>query len=122
MRRDISAAAAAASYSADGFDGPHLVLVSYAAFFRDSAWFLGRRWGEAVLAEVQNVVAAGTPAQVAALCRLRADNRLLVMSGPHKENPIDLWTCLRLLFPVTHEIHAGKVSTVGRPEPDSLNA
>lgn len=89
-------------------DSTHLVLVSYAAFFSDASWFLSRRWGYTVLAELQNVVAAGTPAQVAALCKLRADNRLLMMSGPHKENPIDLWTVLRLLFPVTHELHSGK--------------
>ena len=111
-RIEMAAAGAFTTSVEDEAEGvlsaPHLVVVSYAAFFSDAAWFLGRRWGQAVLAEVQNVVAAGSPAQVAALCQLRADSRLLVMSGPHKENPIDLWTCLRLLFPVTNEIHTGR--------------
>jgi hypothetical protein len=112
MRRELAAAgsfSAAAADDKEGLAAPHLVLVSYAAFFSDVAWFVSRQWGQVVLAEVQNVVAAGTPAQVADLCQLRADNRLLIMSGPHKENPIDLWTCLRLLFPITHELHTGKI-------------
>ena len=89
---------------------PHLVLTSYIAYCRDTDWFVRRKWGLVVLSEVQNIVAAGSPEQILALCELRSDRRMLVMSGPHKENPIDLWNVLYLLFPVTYELHSDSCS------------
>jgi SNF2 family DNA or RNA helicase len=94
----------------DEEEAPHVILVSFAAFFSDAAWFLGRRWGEAVLAEVQQSGVTAAPDQLTALCQLKADHRLLVMSGgggPQKENLIQLWSRLQLLFPLTHELHPG---------------
>jgi hypothetical protein len=55
---------------------------------------LGRRF----MAEVQNVVAEGSPDQILALCELRLDHCALIMTRPHKENPIELWNLVYLLF------------------------
>lgn len=88
---------------------PQLVLSSYRAFYRDSDWLVRRRWGVVLMAEVQNVVAAGSPDQMLALCELRSDQRTLFMTGPHKENPIDLWNLVYLLFPATFQLHSEAV-------------
>ena len=45
----------------------NLVLTSYCAFYRDSEWFIRRSLGVVFMAEVQNVVAAGSPDQILAL-------------------------------------------------------
>ena len=63
--------------------------------------------GPAVLAEVQNVAAAASFDQIAALCALRTDRKMLILSGPHKENPIDLWNIVYLLFPITSGLVEG---------------
>ena len=84
---------------------PHVVVASYISFYRFSDWLSRRRWGLVVLTEVQNVVAAGSPDQIYALSELRSDRRLLIISGPGKENPIDLWNLVYLLFPVTYHLH-----------------
>ena len=71
-----------------------------------------RHWGLAVLAEAQNVVAAGSPDQIFALSEVRSDRRLLILSGPSKENPIDLWNLVYLLFPVTYQLHSEPLAVV----------
>jgi len=50
------------------------------------------------MAEVQNVVAEGSPDQILALCELRLDHCALIMTRPHKEHPIELWNLVYLLF------------------------
>jgi len=54
-------------------------------------------------------VAEGSPDQILALCELRLDHCALIMTGPHKKNPIDLWNLVYLLFPATYELHSESV-------------
>ena len=77
---------------------PNILLTTYRTFFLDSAWFLTRPWSLLVLAETQNVSAAATD-QIRDLASLKAARRLLLASGEIKENPIDLWNTLYLMFP-----------------------
>ena len=58
----------------------NLVLTSYCAFYRDSEWFIRRSLGVVFMAEVQNVVAAGLPNQILALCEVRSAHRALIMT------------------------------------------
>ena len=98
---------------ASGHPLPNVILTSYRALFLDQDWFVGVvRWRHLVLAEVQNVAAVGTPEHIRALCQLRSCGRLLIMSGPLKENPIDLWQLLYILLPRSYNLHHGVGQTV----------
>ena len=81
---------------------PQVVIVSYKTFFLDSDWFLTRRWSVVVLAEVQNIVSAGSSHHIHSLVHLRSSNRVLMMTGPLRESPIDLWNTLYLLLPTVY--------------------
>ena len=78
---------------------PDIVLTSYRTFFLDSDWFQTRAWSLLILTEIQNIISAGSSAQLSSLVHLRASKRSLHMSGALKESPIDLWNTLYLLFP-----------------------
>ena len=83
-----------------GRPGQHLLITSYRALFLDSTWFLSRAWTLLIQSEAQNVISAGSSEQLRALVRLRATKqRILVVSGQQKANPIDLWNTVYLLFP-----------------------
>ena len=79
---------------------PGLVITSYRSLFLDAAWFQSRSWEMLLLAEAQNVISAGSFEQLRTLVGLRAKRqRVLLVSGQQKENPIDLWNTVFLLFP-----------------------
>ena len=79
---------------------PALVITSYRTLFLDSSWFLSRTWSLLIQAEAQNITSAGSADQLRALVRLRAkQQRILLVSGQQKANPIDLWHTVYLLFP-----------------------
>ena len=83
-----------------GRPGPHLLITSYRTLFLDATWFLSRAWSLVIQAEAQNVISAGSTDQLRTLVRLRAvKQRILVVSGQQKANPIDLWNTVYLLFP-----------------------
>ena len=98
---------------------PNILLTTYRTFFLDSAWFLTRPWSLLVLAETQNVSAAATD-QIRDLASLKAARRLLLASGEIKENPIDLWNTLYLMFPSLYfqreEMDEVGVEVAGTPE------
>jgi len=81
------------------WDPPQVVLASYRALFLDGDWFLTRPWSLLVMAEIQNVISAGTGDQIRTLVNLKANRRVLLNSGAQKANPIDLWNTLYLMFP-----------------------
>lgn len=78
---------------------PHVLLTTYRTFFQFPGVLTSTRWDLVLLAEVQNLVAAGSPDQLRALAALTSLHRILIMTGPQKENPIDLWNVVHLLFP-----------------------
>jgi len=78
---------------------PHLFIATYKSFFQMPHLLTSTRWNVALLAEAQNLVAAGSPDQLRALAALTSHHRILIMTGPQKENPIDLWNVVHLLFP-----------------------
>jgi hypothetical protein len=83
-----------------GEPAPSLVITSYRTLFLDAPWFLSRTWAVLVQGEAQNVISAGSAEQLHVLVGLRArDQRILLVSGQQKENPIDLWNTVYLLFP-----------------------
>ena len=101
---------------------PNIVLTTYRTFFSDSAWFLTRPWGLLVLTQTQNIISAAASDQIRQLAGLRAAKRLLLASGQMKENPIDLWNTLYLMFPHVYfqreemgEVGVG-VEVAGTPE------
>ena len=83
-----------------GRPGPHLLIASYRTLFLDATWFLSRSWSLVIQAEAQNVISAGSTDHLRTLVRLRVvKQRILVVSGQQKANPIDLWNTVYLLFP-----------------------
>ena len=76
-----------------------VVLVSYRTFFLDSDWFLSRTWSALVMAEIHNIVSAGSAQHIRSLVNLRSNHRVLMMTGQLRESPIDLWNTLYLLIP-----------------------
>ena len=97
---------------------PHIVLASYRTFFSDSCWFLTRPWSLLITAEIQNVISAGSSDQIRALVGLKTSRRILLITGALKENPIDLWNTLYMLFPCVHNQRgeATEVEVEGTPE------
>ena len=101
--------------------GPNIVLTTFRTFFSDSAWFLTRPWSLLVLTETQNIISAAATDQIRQLAGLRAAKRVLLASGEMKENPIDLWNTLYLMFPSVYfqREEAGEVGdceVAGTPE------
>ena len=100
---------------------PHLLLTSYRTLFLDSSWFLSRPWSLVLNAEAHNVISAGSSSQLRTLVNLRAkEQRVVLVSGQQKENPIDLWHTLYLLFPAVmaarEEQGEVEVEVEGTPE------
>jgi hypothetical protein len=79
---------------------PHLLITSYRTLFLDASWFLSRSWAVLIQAEAQNVISAGSSDQLRCLVSLKAQQqRILLVSGHQKANPIDLWHTVYLLYP-----------------------
>ena len=99
---------------------PNIVLTSYRTFFSDSAWFLTRPWSLLVLTETQNIISAAAADQIRQLAGVKAARRVLLASGEMKENPIDLWNTLYLMFPSVYfqreEMGEAGVEVAGTPE------
>ena len=95
------------SSDSTGNQPPHILITTYRTFFQFPEVLTGNQWDLVLLAEVQNLVAAGSPEQLRALADLSSQHRMLIMTGPQKENPIDLWNVVHLLFPgVAHDHHS----------------